>query len=200
MSRFLKPINLLIVVIIFACIPLIVHSPYHYNLLIGVILNATLAMTFVLLLKTGLINLSITAFWAIGAYSSALLAIKLDMSFWLCLPAAAIITGIIAFLLGFILIKNSGFVFVIMTMIIGMMIGVIIGNSSFLGGYSGIRNIPPPDPVTLPFLPAIEFTSRLPFYYLILILFVISVVICYAFYSAWSGRAWTAIGLNSRLL
>ena len=60
-------------------------------------------------------------------------------------------------ILGYLLIKNSvGFSFVIVTMILGMLFGVLVGNIETLGGYSGIVNIPPPGPINIPLLPSIE--------------------------------------------
>jgi branched-chain amino acid transport system permease protein len=82
----LQLINIVILFAIFAMVPLFTQSPYYLNLLIMSGIYTVLAMTFVLLLRTGLITLAIAAFWGIGAYSSTMLVIKLHMSFWLSLP------------------------------------------------------------------------------------------------------------------
>ena len=84
-----KLIGLAVLFVILALTPLVVRSPFHLSLLILVGINAILAMTFVLLLRTGLITLAIAAFWGVGAYSSTMLSLKLHLSFWLCLPASA---------------------------------------------------------------------------------------------------------------
>lgn len=198
-TRHLRLMGLIVLIVIIALLPLFVHSPYYHDLLIMIIVNAILAMTFIMLLKTGLISLGIAAFWGIGAYSSTMLVMKLNLSFWLSLPASALIAGCIALCLGYPLIKNAGFSFVILTAVIGMILVVAIGNIPQLGGYNGIANIPPPDPIRIPLFPPIEFVSKIPFIYLALFLFVVAVLIASAFYSAWTGRAWTAIGLNPRL-
>jgi len=198
-TRHLRLIGLIVVIVIVALIPLFVHSPYYLDLLIMILVNAMLAMTFIMMLRTGLISLGIAAFWGVGSYSSTLLVMKLNLSFWLTLPASALITGVIALCLGFPLIKNAGFSFVILTAVIGMIFVVAVGNIPFLGGYSGIANIPPPDPIRILFLPPQEFVSKAQYFYLALFLFVVVVLICSAFYAAWTGRAWTAIGLNPRL-
>jgi branched-chain amino acid transport system permease protein len=194
-----KLIGLVVLFVIIALIPLVVRSPYHLSLLILVGINGILAMTFVLLLRTGLITLAIAAFWGVGAYSSTMLALKLNLSFWLCLPASTIITGVIALGLGLVLVRNPGFSFVIMTMIMGMLFGVIIGSSKFLGGYSGIVGIPPPDTINIPLLPPIEFVSETSFYYLMLFFLLLVFAVFSGFYRSSTGRAWTAIGLNSQL-
>jgi branched-chain amino acid transport system permease protein len=194
-----KIIGYALLITVFALVPLFVHSPYYLDLVIIIILNTMLAMSFIILLKTGLISLAIAAFWGIGVYTSAILATKCHLSFWVCLPVTVLITGVFAFMLGFFLLKNVGFSFVMLTAVIGMLFTVTVGNITFLGGYNGISNVPPPSPIKLPFLPLVEFTSKTPFLYLALFLFLVVILINAAMNSAWIGRAWTAIGLNRQL-
>jgi len=194
-----KIIGLVVLAIILILVPLVVDSPYYIHLLIMVGINAALAMTFILLLRTGLITLAIAAFWGIGAYSSTLLAMRLGLPFWLDLPAATIITGTIGLIIGYLLVRNSGFGFIIMSLVLGFVTFLVFGTFDFFGGYIGIVNIPRPESIPLPFLAPIEFTSKVPFYYLMLFLVLIVVLALSAFYSAWSGRAWRAIGLSPRL-
>ena len=195
----LQLINIVVLFAIFAMVPLFTQSPYYLNLLIMSGIYTVLAMTFVLLLRTGLITLAIAAFWGIGAYSSTMLVIKLHMSFCLSLPLSVIITGVFGLGLGLILLRNPGFGFVAMTMMMGLLFSVAVGSTAFLGGYPGIFNIPAPDPVKLPILRTIQFASDVTFYYLMLLLVLVVVFVFSAFYRAWTGRAWTAIGLNRRL-
>jgi branched-chain amino acid transport system permease protein len=164
-----------------------------------VILNALLSMTFVLVLRTGLVNLAISAFWGIGAYVTCMMMVKINASFWLCLPVSTLLAAVLALILGPIFLKGTGLTFVVMTLITGLLLVAIIGNTPWLGGYAGIVNIPQPTPIRLPFLPPIEFSSIIPFYYLLLIFFVLVILVLSVFYAAWTGRAWTAIGLNKRL-
>jgi branched-chain amino acid transport system permease protein len=200
-TRHMKLIGLIVVIIIFAFIPLFIHSPYLLDLFIIMIVNAILAMTFIMMLRTGLISMSVCVFWGLGAYASAVLATKFHLSFWLLLPVSAVITGIIAFGLGFVLLgKGTNILrFVIFSCILGMLFNVAIGSTPALGGYNGINNIPPPNPIRIPFMPPVEFVSKVQYFYLALLLLLIVFLICKAFYSAWTGRAWIAIGLSSRL-
>jgi len=194
-----KTISFLVLLIMASLIPLFITSPYYLDLIVIWMLNSVLAMTFLLMLRTGLISMAIVAFYGIGAYASTMLVMKLGLSFWLSLPASALIAIMIALILSLPLIKYTGFTFVILTSVIGMMFGIAVGNIEWLGGYSGISSIPPPNPIKLIFLPPLEFVSKVHFYYLALFLSVISILIMQAFYAAWTGRAWTAIGLNQRL-
>jgi branched-chain amino acid transport system permease protein len=185
--------------IAFALVPLWVQSPYYIDLLIVVMINAALAMTFVMLLRTGLISLCIAAFWGIGAYTSAMLVIHGHLSFWLSLPLSTLITAVFALAIGYIIIRNAGFTFIIMTTVIGMLFVVAVGNTKPLGGYTGVPNIPPPDTIHLGPLGSIVFAEKVDFFYLALFLFIIIVIVINAFYASWAGRAWNAIGLNPRL-
>ena len=198
-NTYRKLILLLILAVILILIPLVVSSPYYIHLLIMAGINIALAMTFILLLRTGLITMAIAAFWAVGAYSSTLLVMRAHLSFWLGLPASALIAGIIALCIGYLLVRSSGFGFVILTAVIGMLVPVIIGNVKVLGGYQGITGITPPNPIHIPFLPPIEFVSKTPYYYLMLFLLLLVMLSFSALYKAWAGKAWNAIGLNPNL-
>jgi branched-chain amino acid transport system permease protein len=197
--RFNKLIGLIFLAVILILVPIIVHNPYYIHLLIMVGINTVLAMTFILLLRTGLITIAIAGFWGIGAYASALLTVRLGLSVWLALPAAAIIAGIVAFFTGHLLVRKGGIGFVILTLVFAFIIALIFGTFDVFGGYVGIYNIPRPEPITIPFLATIKFASKTPFYYLMLFLVLIVVLAFSAFYAAWTGRAWRAIGLNPRL-
>jgi branched-chain amino acid transport system permease protein len=188
-----------LLVVFFAFIPAWVKSPYYLDLVIMVMINAGLAMTFVMMFRTGLISLAVAAFWGIGAYASTLLAMDAGLSVWACLPLATIITAIAALIVGFVIIRSAGFTFIIMTTVIGMLFVVAVGNVGRMGGYNGISKIPVPGTLNFGALGKVTFDSKVDFFYLGLILFVIVILVINAFYSSWAGRAWNAIGLNPRL-
>jgi branched-chain amino acid transport system permease protein len=199
MKRYGSVIGTVLALVIASLVPLFVHSPFYLDLFVTILVNAALGMTFVLMLRTGLVSLGVAAFWGVGAYASVVLVTKLHLSFWVSLPASALITAGVALILSYPLIRSPGFTFAILTAVIGMLFTVAVGNIPFLGGHSGVADIPPPDPIRIPFLPPLEFVSPVQHFYMALFLLVVVVLICRAFYSAWTGRAWTAIGLNYRL-
>jgi branched-chain amino acid transport system permease protein len=180
-------------------LPFLVDSPYYLHLLIMVGMNSVLAMTFILMLQAGLVGLAIAAFWGVGAYALTLLVTRLELSVWLAIPVSTGVTAVVAFLLGIVLVRNAGFAFSMLTALLGMVTVLVFGTFDVFGGYVGIVNIPPPETITLPFLAAVEFTSKTPFFYLMLLLFAIVVTVFSAFYAAWSGRAWKAIDLSPQL-
>jgi branched-chain amino acid transport system permease protein len=196
-----KPLfGLLLGIIIYGLIPVFIKSPYYLDLFIAVLVNAVLGMMFIMTLRTGMINMGVIPFLGFGAYASAILSTKLHLSVWACMPLATILTAVIALILGALLIGSGsgGLSFVMLTSVIGMIFSVLIGSTRFLGAWNGIPNIPPPEAIKLPFL-TIEFVSKIPFFYLAMLIFLIVVLASNAFYSAWTGTACNAIGTNSRL-
>jgi branched-chain amino acid transport system permease protein len=180
--------------IILLFLPLIIQSPYQMHLIIMFCINIILAMSFAMLFSAGLITIGAAAFWAIGAYASALFVMNLDLSFWLALPLASAATGMIALALGSIIVRTPGVAFVVQTMVINMIVVQALGQIEFLGGWGGILGIPRPNPIG-----PIKFVSKTHYYYLILFLLFLTIVVFYALYSSRVGRAWRSIRLNPRL-
>jgi branched-chain amino acid transport system permease protein len=195
MKLHMKEVTLFIVLgIIILTLPLIIKSPYQMHLIIMLCINIVLGLSFAMLFSTGLITIGAAAFWAIGAYASALLVMNLDLSFWLALPLASIITGMTALVLGSIIVRAPGVAFVVQTMVINIIVGQALGQIEFLGGWGGILGIPRPNPIG-----SIKFVSKTHYYYFILFLLLLTVVVFYALFSSRIGRAWRSIRLNPRL-
>jgi branched-chain amino acid transport system permease protein len=199
MTGIWRKVAVALFVLVLVLLPLATTAPYYLHLLITVMINALLAMTFILTLRAGLINVAMAAFWGIGAYATALLETKAGMSFWLALPIATIGGLIVALLLGLVVVRFAGFGFVILTLVIASIVPVFFGTFEYFGRYVGIINIPRPDPIPLPGGGQIEFLTKVPYYYLILAIGLVCVVVLWAFYASSTGRAWRAIGLSSQL-
>jgi branched-chain amino acid transport system permease protein len=101
-----------------------------------------LSMT-VLVGYAGQVSLGHAGFFAIGAYTSALLTKNLGFPFLLALIAAAILTGLSGLLLGIPCLRIRGFYLAIATLAFGFIVEALAGElSSFTGGYSGISGVP----------------------------------------------------------
>lgn len=157
-------------------------------------INIILALSLWLVFRTGELNLSICAFMAIGAYSSALFAMRLDLPFWATIFMAAVICGVISLLVGIPALRLKGPYFFIVTLAFAEIVIIIL--SSFwvdvLGSQTGIIGVPPPDAIPLPGF-KVEFTSKLSNYYLGLIIMIISVLFFYALSNSRFGRISKAI-------
>jgi len=198
-TRVNKLIAVSILLLVLIIIPLIIKNPYILHTFIMAFIAIILGMGFSMIYSTGLITLGAAAFYGIGAYASTLLSMQLGLSFWVALPLAIIVTGIIALGIGFIVVRAGTFVFVLLTMLFGLVVVQVAGSVRLFGGWGGITNIPRPSPIPIPFYGSVEFVSREPYYYLALFLLLLIVLIFYALYRSRIGRAWKAIKQSSRL-
>ena len=93
----------------------------------------------------GLLDLGYVAFYAVGAYSYALLAQNFGFSFWILLPLAGILSSFWGLLLGFPVLRLRGDYLAIVTLAFGEIIRVVINNwVSLTNGPNGITGIPRP--------------------------------------------------------
>jgi branched-chain amino acid transport system permease protein len=91
----------------------------------------------------GLLDLGYVAFYAVGAYTYAMLAVYLGWSFWVCLPLAGLLAATFGVLLGFPVLRLRGDYLAIVTLGFGEMIRIIIVNwRDLTGGPNGITRIP----------------------------------------------------------
>lgn len=189
-----KLAGLSIVLVILVLLPLVIERPYIIHIFIMACIATVLAMTFSMFFSTGLITLGAAAFYAIGAYASALLVMKLGLSFWLALPLATLVTGIIALGLGSIIVRHPGMAFVVITLLFANVVVQAAGQIQLFGGWGGIIGIPRPSS-----LGPVEFVSKTPYYYLILFLLLMIALIFHALYTSRIGRIWRAIKLSPAL-
>jgi branched-chain amino acid transport system permease protein len=93
----------------------------------------------------GLLDLGYVAFYAVGAYSYALLAQNFGLGFWTCLPLAGLLAAFWGMLLGFPVLRLRGDYLAIVTLAFGEIIRVVLINwTEFTGGPNGISGIPRP--------------------------------------------------------
>jgi branched-chain amino acid transport system permease protein len=100
----------------------------------------------------GLLDLGYVAFYAVGAYSYALLAVTFDLSFWECLPLAGVFAAFFGILLGFPVLRLRGDYLAIVTLGFGEMVRIILLNwYTVTRGPDGVSGIPRPSFFGLPF-------------------------------------------------
>ena len=120
----------------------------------------------------GLLDLGYVAFYAVGAYSYALLAKTFGLSFWLLLPLAGCLAAFWGMLLGFPVLRLRGDYLAIVTLAFGEIIRLVLINwVPVTNGYAGISGIPRPTFFGIPFnanddgfaaVFGLEFTPDLP--------------------------------------
>ncbi len=159
----------------------------------------------------GLLDLGYVAFYAVGAYSYALLSLNFDWSFWICLPLAGLFAASFGVLLGFPVLRLRGDYLAIVTLGFGEMIRVILINwYKLTNGPNGLSGVPRPSFFGLPFsssAPAeggatfhsffdIAYSSshRVTFlYYLILVLALLTNLFTLRIRRLPIGRAWEGL-------
>jgi branched-chain amino acid transport system permease protein len=154
----------------------------------------------------GLLDLGYVAFYAVGAYSYALLAKTFGFSFWILLPLAGCLAAFWGILLGFPVLRLRGDYLAIVTLAFGEIIRLVLINwVPVTNGYAGISGIPRPTFFGIPFNASDEgFAARfgLEFspiyrtiflYYLILALALITAAITVRLRRLPIGRAWEAL-------
>jgi branched-chain amino acid transport system permease protein len=93
----------------------------------------------------GLLDLGYVAFYAVGAYSYALLSEYFGMSFWVALPIGGLMAALFGFLLGFPVLRLRGDYLAIVTLGFGEIIRIVLLNAtSVTGGPNGIGGIEKP--------------------------------------------------------
>ena len=100
----------------------------------------------------GLLDLGYVAFYAVGAYSFALLALHFDLSFWICLPLAGLTAATTGVVLGFPVLRLRGDYLAIVTLGFGEMVRIILINwYPVTNGPDGLSKIPRPSFFGFPF-------------------------------------------------
>ena len=154
----------------------------------------------------GLLDLGYVAFYAIGAYTCALLGMHFDLSFWVLLPLAGILAAFWGILLGFPVLRLRGDYLAVVTLAFGEIIRLVLINwVPVTKGYAGISGIPRPTFFGLPFLDVPNgFAARLGLsfsplhrllflYYIVLIAVVIAAVMISRLRRLPVGRSWEAL-------
>jgi branched-chain amino acid transport system permease protein len=154
----------------------------------------------------GLLDLGYVAFYAVGAYSYALLAQNFGWSFWICLPVAGCLAACWGLMLGFPVLRLRGDYLAIVTLAFGEIIRLVLLNwQSLTGGPNGISSIPRPSFFGIPFVDedngfaatfGLEYsaTHRIVFlYYLILALALLTNWVTLRLRRLPIGRAWEAL-------
>ncbi|MCX6005334.1 MAG: branched-chain amino acid ABC transporter permease, partial [Chloroflexi bacterium] len=110
---------------------------------------AIAVMGFLLILRTGQFSLGQSAFMAIGGYISAILTVRMGIPYWLGFLAAGVVSGLIALLIGMIVLRAGGIYFSIITIAFGELVRIVGLNwETVTKGATGILT-QPPEPISI---------------------------------------------------
>jgi branched-chain amino acid transport system permease protein len=186
--------------------PLLLQGNYLLNVFVFIGINTMLAVALNLLLGfAGQISLGHAAFFGLGAYISGILTTHYTINPWMAMVAAAVCVGLMAFIIGFPILKLKGHYLAMATLGFGIIVYIIFNETvAWTGGPSGMSGIP-----NL-FLGPIIFDSDMTNFYLIWTFTLLTMLLSINLANSRIGRALRAIhdsevaarvmGVNVRLL
>ena len=176
-------------------LPFWLASAYHLHVVIMAGIFTILALSLNLLLGyTGQLSLGHAAFFGIGAYTSSLLALKLEWPFWLGLPAAAVAAGLAGWAIGRLALKLRGAYFVLVTISFAGVISLVSVNwMELTNGPLGLPGVPAPE------LAGLSLRTKPAYYYLVLLAAAGAYLVCRRLVGSRLGRAFLALRENEAL-
>jgi len=158
-SRFITGV---LFVILVAGIPLVIKNPYLITVGILIGFNALIVMGLSLLMGyAGQVSMGQAAFSGIGAYVSAILSMKLGVNPWLAMILGALLSALMAALLGVVVLKLEGHILAVSTLAFAIMLFTVVEKwTSLTGGTDGMPGVPGLSIAGLP------LTSDVHYYYL----------------------------------
>lgn len=158
--------------------PVITQQEYILHIGISIALSLTLAVSLWLLWSLGFVSFAHAGFMGIGAYTSALLFLRLGWPFWATMWIGAAMAGIIAFVVSIPLMRTRAVYFFMASWAVGEVIKRIFAYyRGFFGGWEGLFGILPPKLSVLGL--HIDFSSRVAYYYLAVVFAVAITFIVY---------------------
>ena len=176
-------------------LPLWLPSAYHLHVAIMAGIFGVLALSLNLLLGyTGQLSLGHAAFFGIGAYTSALLTLTLEWSFWPALAAAIALAGAAGWFIGRLSLKLRGAYFVLVTISFAGVISLVSVNwIELTNGPLGLPGVPAPELGPWP------LRTKTAYYYLVLAAVALSYVVSRRLVGSRIGRAFVALRENEAL-
>jgi len=190
-SKLLIAIAILILLFL---IPTFVSSSYYLRITINMLYMIMLVAGFRLALSGGVFTMAPQVFFGIGAYTLALFVTRLNWNWWLSALLAGVFAAASAAIIGRILLRLKGIFFAISTLAFAFVLLLIWRTFPFFGRFSGIFDIPAPNTIF-----GLEFGSLVSYFYLALVLAVITMLVMYRIEKSRFGFMLRCIGLNADL-
>jgi branched-chain amino acid transport system permease protein len=184
-----------IFILIMISIPVFIRDEYFLHLFIEAGFFYMLVAGLNLLVGyLGQLSLGHTAFLGVGAYTSALMSLKLGAPFWICLASAVILSFVLSFFFGIIVLRLRGPYFVIVSLCFAEMLAIVAINwVDLTNGPMGLPGIDAPQ------LFGYVFDSKTSMYYLMLVLVSILTYILHCLTTSHIGRACVSLRENEEL-
>jgi branched-chain amino acid transport system permease protein len=180
------------IVFCFALVFPLIFSSYQTNIMTTALMYVVLGLGLNIVVgMAGLLDLGYVAFYAVGAYTYALLQYHFQLGFWAVLPIGGLVAALFGILLGFPVLRLRGDYLAIVTLGFGEIIRLILENwGKFSQGPSGISNIPRPGFFGI----HLSLDSAIIYMYYLMVAFVLTTIfIVNRLQDSRLGRAWIAL-------
>ena len=170
--------------------PWIIQSNYWISVAVVFGIWAILGLSLNIIVGyAGLFQLGHAAFWAVGAYTTAILNTRYGIPILVCMPISAVIAAIFAILISRPILHLRGDYLCIVTIGFGEIVRLFLFNDPFgiTGGINGIRGIDRPS------FFGITINTPLSYYYYVLFFLLITLVAMQRLENSRLGRAWTYV-------
>jgi len=167
-----KAIVLLALLAVLIALPLVITQNYIIHIVINCFIYITLSLSLNLILGwSGQFSLGHVAFYGMGAYFTALLMLRAGMNFWLSAIISAVGVGIFSWILCWPTLKLRGDYLAVVTLGMGEVFRLVCNNwTPVTRGSRGLPNIPKPE------LFGFVFRSKISYYYLGLVMFLLALI------------------------
>ena len=180
----------LLLICVLAVFPLFLRDPFLLHLLIMIMMYATMSIGWnVIGGYTGQVSFGNAAFFGLGAYATAILLVNYNINPWLGMVAGCILSIGLAIIVGYPCFRLRGHYFAIATIAVGEIMGLIFTNWDYVGAAVGIYL-----PIMEESFANFEFhTSKIPYYYIILMMLLFAIAVSYAIEKSRLGYYFRAI-------
>ena len=166
-------------------------SEYVISVAVFVGIWVTLALSLNILTGyAGQVSLGHAAFLGIGAYTSAVLAVRYGMPFWIDFLGAIFVTGMVGTVLGLPSLRVRHDFLVLATMGINFVVVAIFKYVDFFGGAMGLVNIPAPS------LFGATFRGGTPYLALVWVYAFFTWLISWYLSKTWTGLAFHTVRID----
>ncbi len=186
MRRFILPGAFALALLV---LPLVITDAYWMHLAIMSAVYMMLAASVDIIYGyAGQLNLGQAAFAAIGAYTTALLMLRLNLSYWVAMPLSGLNAALFGLLLGIPTLRLRGLYLGIATMGFSEIVRLgLLTWTDLTRGPMGLPGVPSPT------IGSFAVESKAAYYYLILVFLVLTIASIHRLVNSRVGRAWIAI-------
>jgi ABC-type branched-subunit amino acid transport system permease subunit len=189
----------LFLILIIFIIPVFIKSEYYLHILILSVINIILTSSVRAIAVTGQVSMGHAGFKCIGAYTSAIIAMKLGLSPYLSIFIGGLAALGVAGIIAYPITRVKTVYFSMLTMFFGIVVTLVTSEwRSLTGGTTGIINIPAFGSATVLGI-NIDFNSKLPNLYFALILMVIVLFFLHGLDRSYIGMTLKAISQDDSL-